>query len=90
VIYCFLFSHCSQAHPKDASNVQIYRLIQDWTPYKIVRRAGFAFFGIFKGTEENPNFIDGELHFFQVLGLPWIMANPHRLMRPVPERENLY
>jgi hypothetical protein len=49
-----------QAHPKDASNVQIYRLIQDWTPYKIVRRAGFAFFGIFKGTEENPNFIEGK------------------------------
>lgn len=37
----------------------MYRLIQDWTPYKILRRAGFAFFGVFNGTEENPDFLKG-------------------------------
>lgn len=46
-----------QAHPPDAINVQIYRLIKEWTAWDIARRAAFAFFGIFAGTEENPEFI---------------------------------
>jgi len=46
-----------QAHPPDAINVQIYRLIKEWTAWDIARRAAFAFFGIFSGTEENPEFI---------------------------------
>lgn len=46
-----------QAHPADAVNVQIYRLIKEWTAWDIARRAAFAFFGIFSGTEENPEFI---------------------------------
>jgi hypothetical protein len=37
--------------------VQIYRLIKEWTAWDIARRAAFAFFGIFSGTEENPEFI---------------------------------
>ncbi|CAK8567641.1 unnamed protein product [Lathyrus sativus] len=46
-----------EAHPADAVNVQIYRLIKEWTAWDIARRAAFAFFGIFSGTEENPEFI---------------------------------
>ncbi|EYU45293.1 hypothetical protein ABFS82_06G017600 [Erythranthe guttata] len=46
-----------EAHPAGAINVQIYRLIKEWTAWDIARRAAFAFFGIFSGTEENPEFI---------------------------------
>lgn len=37
--------------------MQIYRLIKEWTAWDIARRAAFAFFGIFAGTEENPEFL---------------------------------
>jgi hypothetical protein len=50
-----------QAHPPGAVNVQIYRLIKEWTAWDIARRAAFAFFGIFAGTEENPEFIKSTL-----------------------------
>ncbi|XP_009599056.1 rhodanese-like domain-containing protein 14, chloroplastic [Nicotiana tabacum] len=46
-----------EAHPEGAINVQIYRLIKEWTAWDIARRVAFAFFGIFSGTEENPEFI---------------------------------
>lgn len=46
-----------EAHPEGAINVQIYRLIKEWTAWDIARRAAFAFFGIFQGTEENPEFL---------------------------------
>ncbi|XP_024029790.1 rhodanese-like domain-containing protein 14, chloroplastic [Morus notabilis] len=46
-----------EAHLPGAINVQIYRLIKEWTAWDIARRAAFAFFGIFAGTEENPEFI---------------------------------
>ncbi|AES72559.1 putative Rhodanese-like domain-containing protein [Medicago truncatula] len=46
-----------EGHPPDAINVQVYRLIKEWTAWDIARRAAFAFFGIFSGTEENPEFI---------------------------------
>ncbi|XP_021774985.1 rhodanese-like domain-containing protein 14, chloroplastic [Chenopodium quinoa] len=46
-----------EGHPPEAINVQIYRLIKEWTAWDIARRAAFAFFGIFSGTEENPNFL---------------------------------
>ncbi|KAJ7965294.1 rhodanese-like domain-containing protein 14, chloroplastic [Quillaja saponaria] len=46
-----------EAHPPGSINVQIYRLIKEWTAWDIARRAAFAFFGIFSGTEENPEFI---------------------------------
>lgn len=46
-----------EAHPPSAVNVQVYRLIKEWTAWDIARRAAFAFFGIFQGTEENPDFI---------------------------------
>ncbi|GMI76506.1 hypothetical protein like AT4G27700 [Hibiscus trionum] len=46
-----------EGHPAGAVNVQIYRLIKEWTAWDIARRAAFAFFGIFSGTEENPEFI---------------------------------
>ncbi|CAK9146526.1 unnamed protein product [Ilex paraguariensis] len=48
-----------EAHAPGAINVQIYRLIKEWTAWDIARRAAFAFFGIFAGTEENPEFIQG-------------------------------
>nr|CAD1821466.1 unnamed protein product [Ananas comosus var. bracteatus] len=46
-----------EAHPPGAISVQIYRLIKEWTAWDIARRAAFAFFGIFAGTEENPEFM---------------------------------
>jgi hypothetical protein len=60
-----------QAHPPGAVNVQIYRLIKEWTAWDIARRAAFAFFGIFAGTEENPEFIKSMLASFALcLPLP--------------------
>lgn len=46
-----------EVHPEGAANVQVYRLIKEWTAWDIARRAAFAFFGIFAGTEENPEFL---------------------------------
>ncbi|XP_052184290.1 rhodanese-like domain-containing protein 14, chloroplastic [Diospyros lotus] len=46
-----------EGHPPGAINIQIYRLIKEWTAWDIARRAAFAFFGIFSGTEENPEFL---------------------------------
>ncbi|XP_010433326.1 PREDICTED: rhodanese-like domain-containing protein 14, chloroplastic [Camelina sativa] len=46
-------------HPPGAINVEMYRLIREWTAWDIARRLGFAFFGIFSGTEENPEFLQG-------------------------------
>uniref|UniRef100_A0A1J3HCV2 Rhodanese-like domain-containing protein 14, chloroplastic n=1 Tax=Noccaea caerulescens TaxID=107243 RepID=A0A1J3HCV2_NOCCA len=46
-----------EGHPPGAINVEMYRLIREWTAWDIARRLGFAFFGIFSGTEENPEFI---------------------------------
>lgn len=48
----------AEAHAAGAVNAQLYRLIKEWTPWDIARRAGFAFFGIFAGTEENPEFLN--------------------------------
>ncbi|KAI7735860.1 hypothetical protein M8C21_014163, partial [Ambrosia artemisiifolia] len=47
-----------EGHPPGAINVQIYRLIKEWTAWDIARRVAFAFFGIFAGTEENPEFLE--------------------------------
>eukprot|EP00850_Spirogloea_muscicola_P022333 SM000288S10785 [mRNA] locus=s288:28763:30557:- [translate_table: standard] len=46
-----------EVHPRGSTNVPVYRLIKEWTAWDILRRAGFAFFGIFNGTELNPEFI---------------------------------
>lgn len=51
-----------QAHPPGAINVQIYRLIKEWTAWDIARRVAFAFFGIFAGTEENPEFLQSMMY----------------------------
>lgn len=59
-----------QAHPPGAINVQIYRLIKEWTAWDIARRAAFAFFGIFAGTEENPEFIQSMLHIINICIMP--------------------
>lgn len=55
----FLEPPYTQIHPEGAVNVQVYRLIKEWTAWDIARRAAFAFFGIFQGTEENPEFLNG-------------------------------
>eukprot|EP00898_Chlorokybus_atmophyticus_P005425 jgi/Chlat1/5884/Chrsp4S00495 len=47
----------AESHAAGAVNVPLFRPITEWTPWKILRRAGFAFFGIFNGTEENPEFL---------------------------------
>lgn len=52
-----------QAHAAGAVNIQIYRLIKEWTAWDIARRAAFAFFGIFSGTEENPEFMQSRITF---------------------------
>ncbi|KAJ6359452.1 hypothetical protein OIU76_001058 [Salix suchowensis] len=49
-----------EVHPSGAINVQVYRLIKEWTAWDIARRAAFAFFGIFAGTEENPEFLQSK------------------------------
>uniref|UniRef100_A0A453LE17 Rhodanese domain-containing protein n=1 Tax=Aegilops tauschii subsp. strangulata TaxID=200361 RepID=A0A453LE17_AEGTS len=63
-----------QAHPPGAVNVQIYRLIKEWTAWDIARRAAFAFFGIFAGTEENPEFIKSTYRV-----LYFCLLRPHHL-----------
>lgn len=45
--------------------MEMYRLIREWTAWDIARRLGFAFFGIFSGTEENPEFIQS-MHSNQI------------------------
>eukprot|EP00475_Leptophrys_vorax_P042379 TRINITY_DN79951_c0_g1_i1.p1 TRINITY_DN79951_c0_g1~~TRINITY_DN79951_c0_g1_i1.p1 ORF type:complete len:231 (-),score=18.52 TRINITY_DN79951_c0_g1_i1:230-922(-) len=46
-----------EVHPAGAVSAEFYRLIKEWTPYHVLRRAAFAFFGVFNGTEENPEFV---------------------------------
>lgn len=43
-------------HIAGSVNVSLFRLITGWDPVKTLRRAGFAFFGVFNGTEVNPDF----------------------------------
>ncbi|KAL4430353.1 hypothetical protein ABPG77_002159 [Micractinium sp. CCAP 211/92] len=38
-------------------NCCFYQPIEGWSPDKIIRRAGFAFFGVY-GTEANPDFVE--------------------------------
>lgn len=40
-------------------NVPLYRPIEGWDAYKVARRVGYALFGVLKGTEPNPNFMQG-------------------------------
>jgi len=41
-----------------ARNVPLFRRIQGWEPDKVARRAAFLAFGVFQGTEENPEFLE--------------------------------
>lgn len=47
----------NEVHPFGSLGAEFYRLIKEWTPYHVLRRAAFAFFGVFNGTEENPDFL---------------------------------
>ncbi|KAK9833924.1 hypothetical protein WJX74_010050 [Apatococcus lobatus] len=44
------------SHIPKSVNIPLYRPITGWDARKIARRAGFAFFGVFNGTEANPDF----------------------------------
>lgn len=44
-----------------AVNVPLYQLIQGWEPFKVARRIGYAAFGVLKGTEPNPSFVQRAL-----------------------------
>jgi len=41
-----------------AENVQLFRLIKDWDFKSVLRRANFALFMDFQGTERNPSFLE--------------------------------
>ena len=45
-------------HAKGAVSAPLYRPITNWDARSIARRAAFAFFGVFNGTEESPTFLD--------------------------------
>ncbi|EIE24158.1 Rhodanese-like protein [Coccomyxa subellipsoidea C-169] len=49
-------SEFAKAHIPGAKNVPVYQSIRGWTPWKILRRTGFALFGVFNATEPNVNF----------------------------------
>lgn len=53
---------------KGSLNVPIYQPIAGWSPQQIARRAGYAFFGVAKGTEANPNFME---EFKSAVGPKW-------------------
>ncbi|CAG9461018.1 unnamed protein product [Pedinophyceae sp. YPF-701] len=44
-------------HIPGSVSVPLYQPISGWSVRQIWRRAGFAFFGVFNGTEPNPNFV---------------------------------
>lgn len=54
-------------HIAGSVNVSLFRLITGWDPVKALRRAGFAFFGVFNGTEVNPDF-ESQLYDIPAMG----------------------
>jgi len=44
-------------HIPGSVNVPFYRLIDGWSAKQVLRRTAYAFFGVFNGTEYNPNFV---------------------------------
>eukprot|EP00884_Botryococcus_braunii_P018274 jgi/Botrbrau1/512/Bobra.110_2s0141.1 len=47
-----------RATSRGAINIPLYRPIEGFSARAIARRAGFAFFGVFNGTEANPDFAE--------------------------------
>mmetsp|Transcript_32466 Transcript_32466/g.62667 ORF Transcript_32466/g.62667 Transcript_32466/m.62667 type:complete len:186 (+) Transcript_32466:71-628(+) len=45
-------------HVPGAQNVELFRLIKDWDFKSMLRRANFALFMDFQGTERNPEFLE--------------------------------
>lgn len=43
-------------HIEGSNSVPLYQPIEGWAPQQVLRKAGFAFFGVFNGTEANENF----------------------------------
>jgi hypothetical protein len=73
--------------------VQVYRLIKEWTAWDIARRAAFAFFGIFSGTEENPEFIKCKMDlprhaFLEFLHFLFLKLNILFILAAVEEKLN--
>eukprot|EP00271_Cylindrocystis_brebissonii_P019449 TRINITY_DN590_c0_g1_i1.p1 TRINITY_DN590_c0_g1~~TRINITY_DN590_c0_g1_i1.p1 ORF type:complete len:228 (-),score=51.93 TRINITY_DN590_c0_g1_i1:406-1089(-) len=64
----------AEGHPSGALNAEVYRLIKEWTAWDILRRAGFAFFGVFNGTELNPDFVKDVADLGLSKGSPLILA----------------
>lgn len=46
-----------KGHVPDAVNIPFFRPITGWSAGQIVRRMGFAAFGVLNGTEPNPDFM---------------------------------
>lgn len=46
-----------KAHAAGAVSAPLYRPITNWDFRSVARRAAFAFFGVFNGTEESPLFL---------------------------------
>ena len=44
-----------------AVNVPLYQPIRKWDAYNVLRRMGYAAFGVMNGTEPNPNFVERAL-----------------------------
>lgn len=57
-----------KAHIAGTVNVPLYQPIAGWSPQQILRRAGYAFFGVAKGTEANPTFME---EFKSAVGPNW-------------------
>ncbi|KAK9804606.1 hypothetical protein WJX73_007261 [Symbiochloris irregularis] len=51
-------SEFEDAHIDGSTNIPLYRPITGWDVRRVARRMAFAFFGVFNGTEVNPNFFD--------------------------------
>ena len=47
-----------KTHAGGALSAPLYRPITNWDARSVARRAAFAFFGVFNGTEESPTFLD--------------------------------
>jgi rhodanese-related sulfurtransferase len=48
----------ARARIPGAASAPIYRLIDGWTPEQVLRRFGYALFGVFQGTEVNDRFTE--------------------------------
>mmetsp|Transcript_10499 Transcript_10499/g.28832 ORF Transcript_10499/g.28832 Transcript_10499/m.28832 type:complete len:247 (-) Transcript_10499:91-831(-) len=48
----------ASGHIEGSVNVPLYQPITGWEPKQVLRKAAYAFFGVFNGTEANENFAE--------------------------------